>query len=403
MKKSQRVAGVAVAGLITGALFYWGLRPAPIGVDLSAASRNSIEVTVDDEARTRVRQVYTVSAPLSGRVLRIPYREGDPVIANETIVAVMQPSVPAFHDARSHQELASALEAANASVKLAEAEVRRIEAALTLARSDLNRARPLAEKGTISQASLDRAVMAVGTNEAALASAAAQLLVRRNERASVAARAGNSSGGTSPGPGADCCIQVPAPVTGRILKLLQESESVVQAGARLVDIGDPQDLEIFAELLSSQAVQVQPGAQVHIDGWGGPPLEGRVRRVEPAGFLKVSALGIEEQRVRTIIDFVDPPEKWRALGHDYRVIVHVVVAKAEGVLSVPVGALFRSGNEWAVFRDEAGRSRLTIVEVGLRNSRVAEIKAGLSQGDRVVLHPSDRVTNGTRITQRVAN
>lgn len=402
MKRSQRVAGIAAAGLTAGAIFYWGLRPAPIGVDLAVASRNLIEVTVDDEARTRVRQVYTVSAPLAGKVLRNPYREGDPVTANETIVAVMQPSTPAFHDARTHQELAGALDAANAAVTLAEAEVRRIDAALSLARSDLSRARPLAENGTISQASLDRAVMAVETNEAALASATAQLLVRRYERASVAARAGNSPGGASRGAVADCCIQIPAPVTGQILKLLQESESVVQAGARLVDIGDPQDLEIVAELLSSQAVQVRPGAQVRIDGWGGPPVDGRVRRVEPAGFLKISALGIEEQRVRTIIDFVDPPEKWRALGHDYRVIVHVVVAKAEDVLSIPVGALFRSGNDWAVFREVQGRARSTVVEVGIRNSRFAEIKSGLSQGDRVVLHPSDRVTGGTRIAQRDA-
>lgn len=390
------IGGVIVAVLAIG----WFLRPAAVGVDLGVVARGPLEVTVDDEAKTRIRHVYTVSAPLAGKVLRTPYHVGDPVTANETIVSVMQPSSPAFHDARTHQELVAALSAADAAVTLAEAEIRRIDAALTLARNDLKRARPLAQGGTISQATLDKATMAVETNEAALASAKAQLLVRRNERASVAARVGNPSGTNVATADADCCIQIPAPVTGQILKLTQESEAVVPTGAPLVDIGDPADLEIVAELLSTDAVQIKPGASVRIDGWGGLPLQGRVSRVEPAGFLKVSALGIEEQRVRTIIDFTDAAEAWKQLGHDYRVIVHVVTSSGADVLTVPVSALFRAGDDWAVFTAKDGRARTTIIKVSQRNSRLAEITSGLAEGDKVVLHPSDRISNGTRVQQR---
>ena len=402
MKWKKRILAMA-AGVAVILALAWFLRPVPMGVDLAVVNRSPLEVTVDDEAKTRIRHVYTVSAPLAGKVLRTPYFVGDAVKANETIVAVMQPASPAFHDARTHQELVAALSAADAAVTLAEAEVRRIDAALTLARNDLKRTQPLAQNGTVSQATLDKAIMAVDTNEAALASAKAQLLVKRNERASVAARVGNASGTSGAASDSDCCIQILAPVTGQILKLPQESEAVVPVGAPLVDIGDPTDLEIVAELLSTDAVQVKPEALVRIDGWGGSPLQGRVKRVEPAGFLKVSALGIEEQRVRTIIDFTDPVEAWKQLGHDYRVIVHVVTSKSDNALTIPVGALFRVGDTWAVFTEKGGRARTTPVAIGQRNNRTAEVRSGLSEGDRVVLHPSDRIVDGIRIAQRTTS
>ena len=173
----------------------------------------------------------------------------------------------------------------------------------------------------------------------------------------MAARLAKTDGGADPQSDPACCVQIRAPVTGRVLKLIQESERVVLPGTPLIDIGDPRDLEINAELLSTDAVRIAPGAPVRIDGWGGAPIRGRVRRIEPAGFLKVSALGIEEQRVRTIIDFVDPPEKWSRLGHDYRVNVRVTVWSGENVLTLPVGALFRRGEEWAVFAVKDGRAR----------------------------------------------
>jgi HlyD family secretion protein len=380
---------------------FWFAWPQPITVDLATVMKGPMEVTIDDEAKTRVRHVYTVSAPIAGTVLRIspPRYVGDQVTADETVVAVMQPTIPSFHDARTHEELQAALAAAEAAVKLAEAEVGRIGAALEFSRTELQRAMVLARTEAIAPRVLDKAKFDVETNDAALASAKAQLEVRRNERASVAARVSEPSGASTP-PNPACCIQLKAPVTGRILKIIQESEGVVQAGAPLIEIGDPRDLEIVADLLSTDAVRVKPGAPVRIDGWGGPSIQGRVVRVEPAGFLKVSALGIEEQRVRTIIDLVDPPEAWSQLGHDYRVIVHVTAWHTDDALTVPVAALFRQADDWAVFAVKDGRARVTPVEIGQRNNRMAEVQSGLSVGDRVVMHASDRVKEGTAVVER---
>lgn len=395
----KRIVGLLflVAAVVGAGWFAW---PRPIGVDLATITKSVMEVAIDEDAKTRVRHVYGVSAPIAGKVLRIspPWRVGDEVWADDSVVAVMQPTVPSFHDARTHGELQAALGAAEAAVTLAEAEIRRIEAALAFSRSELQRAAALARTETISVKALDKAKFDAETNEAALASAKAQLAVRRNERASVAARLSMPPNAAQTD--SSCCIQLRAPVTGRILKIAQENESVVQPGAPLVDVGDPSDLEIVADLLSTDAVRVKPGAPVSIDGWGGPPIRGRVNRVEPAGFLKVSALGIEEQRVRTIIDFVDPPAAWSSLGHDYRVTVHVVIWRAEDTLTVPVASLFRKGDDWAVFRIADGRARTTVVQIGQRNNRIAEIKSGLSSGDRVVLHPSDRIRDGVAIVQR---
>jgi HlyD family secretion protein len=384
---------LVVAG---GVWFAW---PQPIPVDLAIIVRAPMEITVDDEAKTRVRDVYTVSAPIAGTVLRTPRRVGDQVTADETIVAVMQPPPPSFHDVRTHEELQAAAAAADAAVTFAESEVRRIEAALEFSRSELRRAEALAGSNTISTRALDEARLNAETNEAALASAKAQLEVRRSERASAAARLLNPSGVAST---ADptCCIELRSPVTGRVLKTLQESEAVVPAGAPLIAIGDPLDLEVVADLLSIEAVRIETGSPVRIEGWGGPPVRGQVTRIDPAGFTKVSALGIEEQRVRTIIDFVDPPEAWSRLGDDFRVIVNITVWSAENVLIVPVAALFRSGNDWAVFVLRDGRARITPVEIGHRNSEAAEVLSGLAAGDPVVLHPSDRIADRTRISER---
>ena len=192
-------------------------------------------------------------------------------------------------------------------------------------------------------------------------------------------------------------------MTGRVLKITQESEAVVQSGTPLIEIGDPRDLEVIADLLSSDAVQINTGASVRIDGWGGPPIHGRVSRVDPAGFLKVSALGIEEQRVRVTIDLVDPPEVWARLGHDFRVIVHVTVWETDDALTVPLGALFRKGDVWAVFLLGNGRAHAKVVQIGHRNTRTAEVISGLSIGDEIVLHPSDRITEGVRLLERGGN
>jgi HlyD family secretion protein len=399
--KKRAVSVVALAVVGTGvAYFLW---PKPIAVDLATVVKGPMEVTVDNEGKTRVRHIYTVSAPIGGKVLRIspPRHVGDVVVADDTVVAVMQPTVPSFHDARTHEELEAAYSAADAAVRLAEAEVRRIEAALAYAKSDLQRAEALSRTEAISRKGFDKAKLDVETNEAGLASAKAQLEVRRSERASVAARRVEPS--LENASSQSCCIQLRAPVTGRILKIVQESEGVVPPGAPLVEVGDPLDIEITADLLSTDAVRITPGARVRIDGWGGAPLQATVTRVDPAGFLKVSALGIEEQRVRTTMDFADKPDAWSRLGHDYRVVVHVTVWSSNDALIVPVAALFRQGDAWTVFAVRDGRAQVTPIIIGQRNNRVAEVITGLSVGDRVVLHPSDRIKNGVLVAQREAH
>lgn len=398
----KRIGGIAAFGLIAAAAI-WFAWPQPIPVDLATVAKGSMEVTVDDEAKTQVRHLYTMSAPIAGKVLRIspPRHVGDEVAKDQTVVAVMQPTTPSFHDVRTHEELLAALGAADAAVTFAEAEVKRLEEALAYSRTELVRAEKLAKTGAISQGDLDKARFEVDTNEAALASAKAQVEVRRNEQAMIQARLGQPADDAAQ-PDPACCIQLRAPASGRILKIVQESEGMVQPGAPLVEIGDPLDLQVVADLLSTDAVQIRSGASVRIDGWGGPTLQGKVTRVDPAGFLKVSALGIEEQRVHTEIDLVDPPEKWSQLGHDYRVIVHVTNWRDDNVLTVPVAALFRKGDDWAVYLAKDGRARSTAIKVGHRSSRVAEVVSGLSEGDRVVMHPSDRVSDGVAVRERNA-
>jgi HlyD family secretion protein len=394
--------GAGVAGLV------WFAWPQPLLVDTAIVAKGPMEVTVDDDGKTEVRHVYTVSAPIAGKVLRISHpmgenpisrHVGDQVTANETIVAVMQPVSPGFVDFRSRQEIEAAVAAADAAVKYAESEVHRLEAAVSFYRTELERAQTLSRTQAVSIQALDKAKFDAESNEASLTSAKAQVQVWQSVRASLAARLIDPSSEVARS-GPACCIQLPTPVSGRVLKIIQESEAAVQAGTPLIEIGDPLDLEVVADLLSSDAVQIKVGAPVRIDGWGGTSIRGKVVRIDPAGFLKVSALGIEEQRVRVTINFADPPEAWSRLGHDYRVIVHVTTWNSEDALTVPVSALFRKGDDWAVFIVDSGRARATVVKIGHRNSRIAEVIGGASQGTQVVVHPSDRLSEGTRIAQR---
>ena len=403
-----RKAGWALVGGAVVAAAVWLAWPPPVGVDLATVAQGPMEVTVDDDGKAQVEHVYTVSAPIAGKVLRISHpagnhalslHVGDAVVANETVVAVMQPTAPAFIDVRSRVQLEAELAAADAAVKQGEAEVNRLEAAVTFAKLELKRAETLLRTRNVSEEAADKARLEVATNEAALASAKAQVELRRSVRTSFEARLMDPASAPAPTDGG-CCIQIRSPVTGHVLKVIQESEAAVPPGAPLVEIGDPRDLMVVADLLSSDAVQIKPGAAVRIDGWGGPALEGRVRRVDPAGFLKVSALGIEEQRVRTTIDLTAPAERWSRLGHDFRVIVHVTVWKADDALAVPVSALFRKGEDWAVFTVRDGRARTTVVQIDHRNNRQAAVLSGLSPGNVVVLHPTDRVRDGERIAPR---
>ncbi|MBR1329431.1 HlyD family secretion protein [Bradyrhizobium ottawaense] len=404
---TKRFIGAALLAAIASGLA-WFAWPRPVLVDLATLAKGPIEVTADDDGKTHVRHVYTVSAPIAGKVLRISHplgeqgpslHVGDEVSANQTVVALMQPTLPGFIDVRSRDQLQAEVLAADAAIQQQEAEVKRIEAALDFSRTVFQRAQTLLRTQSTSAQAFDKAKFEVATNEAALASAKAQIEMRRAVRTSLAARLMDPAN-AAPSAEPMCCVRVLAPASGRVLKIIQDSEATVLPGTSLIDIGNPLDLEVVADLLSIDAVQIKVGAPVRIDGWGGQPIRGKVVRVDPAGFLKVSALGIEEQRVRVTIDFSDPPENWASLGHDYRVVVHVTTWSAQDALSVPVSALFRRGDQWAVFVDQNGRARTTLVQIGHRNNRLAEVLSGLVAGDRVVLHPSDRISDETRIAQR---
>ncbi|NCF28501.1 MAG: HlyD family efflux transporter periplasmic adaptor subunit [Gammaproteobacteria bacterium] len=388
------LSAVLVAGLV------YAFRPQPIPVDLATVMRGPLVVTVDEEGETRVRDVFVLSAPVAGRVRRIEAEVGDAIVAEQTVVAEIEPVDPAFLDLRSEAQAQAALSAAEANKVLAEAELVEAEAEFEFAGAELQRARRLIKAETISEQALDDAERRHKTTRAAVATAGARLQVRRFELERAQAQL-ISPVRTRSTNGACDCVPLLAPVHGRILRVLHKSEGVVEAGDPLVEIGDPADLEVVVDFLSSDAVKIRPGQRVIIEEWGGGvALSGHIRLVEPFGFTKISALGIEEQRVDVIIDFTSPPADWQRLGHGYQVEARVVLWEGADVRKLPLTALFRSGDEWAVFVEQDGRARLRVVEVGRRTGLEAEIVESVGSGDRVVVSPSDRISDGVRIRPR---
>ncbi|MGJ3262987.1 MAG: efflux RND transporter periplasmic adaptor subunit [Salinarimonas sp.] len=390
---------VAIVILALAAATAWALWPRPIPADLAVIASGPMAVNVEDEGVARIEDVYTVSAPMGGTLQRSPRRVGDVVVAGETILAVIEPMAPAFLDLRSQRVAEAAVEAASSAVSLAEAQVSQAAAELEFSQSDLARAEELSRREAISTRELDRARLAVRSSESALASAEATRDVRVRELES--ARANLIQPGAETEASGSCCVQVRAPVSGRVLDVLVESEQVVQAGTPLVEVGDPDRLEVVVDLLSRDAVRVEAGAPAVIDDWGGErPLEARVVRVEPTAFTEVSALGIEEQRVRVVLSLLDPQAVSGRLGHRYRVVARIVVWQQEDVVQVPLGALFREGGEWAVFVVEEGIARVRPVELGERTMRSAQVLSGLGPGESVILHASDRILPGTAVAPR---
>lgn len=397
---SRRSFVWSIMTLLILALGVWFAWPQPVPVDIAAVKTGPISVFIEDEGMTRVRDVHTVSAPIDGKVTRTPLRVGDKVVGADTIVAVMQPASPGFLDSRTREELRADLAAARAAVAFTVHEVRRNEAALELAQREFQRVEALARKQVAASEALDKATAAIAEHKHALASAKSMLEVRQSELAAVEARLTIPTAEPQSASATVQEVRIHAPVSGLVLKIHQESETIVKAGTPLADIGDPRDLEVIADLLSTDAVRIQVGAPVQIVDWGGPPLSGRVKRIEPAGFKKTSALGIEEFRVRTVISLTDPEEKWARLGHEFRVNVKITIWNAADVLKVPVAALFRSGEEWAVFVLRQGKAQILTIRTGHLNNREAEVLSGLISGDLVVLHPSDRISEGDSVVQR---
>ena len=395
----KRIVAVLVLLLVVFGIVY-ALMPAPVGVDIATIGRGPLEVTVDEEGVAEIRDVFRVSAPIAGKLNRIPLHVGEEVVKDKTAVASIQPVEPSLLDARTQRELQAAVDAAKAAVGLAEAQLKSAEASERLAASDLDRAKQLAETGAISARALEKAVTDLDTAHAAVEQARANLALRQSELASAEARL-FQPGDIDKGADGNCCVPVLSPIDGVVLTLLAESEQVVAAGAPLVEVGDPRNMEVVVHLLSSDAVEIRPGATATLTEWGGEgELNAHVRRIDPAAYTKVSALGIEEQRVDATLDIADPYEKWEGLGHQYRVMAHIRTWRGGDVVQVPVGALFRRGADWQVFRVVGGKAVLTKVLLGHRNNRSAEVLSGLGEGDTVVLHPSDRVVDGVSVTAR---
>ena len=385
---------LALAGLLV-----WLFRPTAVPVDLVTIERGPLAVSIADEGETRVRDMFVVSAPVPGRLRRIELEAGDPVVAGQTVIAQVEPVDPSFLDVRSEAEARATRDAAAAARTHAEAQVRRAQAELDFARSELARMQALARSHTVSASDLDAAESRAATADAAVAEARAELQVRRSEYEVARARLMTPASRRAE-TGCDC-LSVYSPVSGEVLRVITESEGVVQSGTPLVEVGDPNRLEVVVDLLSADAVVVRPGQRAVIEAWGGPrPLEGVVRRVEPFGFTKVSALGIEEQRVNVVIDIKEPRQQWARLGHGYRVEPRIVLWESPSVLKVPLSALFRDGPHWAVFVADDGRAEQRTVAIGHQGGLEVEVTDGLREGERVVLHPADRVAHGTRLQQR---
>jgi HlyD family secretion protein len=398
MKRSTWIVG-GVAALVVVAAVVWAFAPKPVAVELGTVSTGPFETTIDEDARTRLADRYVVSAPLAARLARITLREGDVVQAGD-VVARLQPVLTPLLDERSRREQQARVEGSQAAVQQAGKRVEAARVALDRARDDLQRSEQLSQQGFVSPTKLTSDRLSVQAAQKDLEAAAAGEHVARHEleQSRVALGVARS------GPGIGQVFELQAPVAGRVLKLHVASEATVALGAPLLEIGDTARLEVVAELLTADALQATPGRPVRIERWGGPVvLDGRVRRVEPAAFTKVSALGVEEQRVNVIIDITSPRAQWAALGDGYRVGVRIVTRSEPKVLKVQVGAVFPQAapaQGQAVFVADGGSARLTPVRVVARNSADAWVDQGVAEGTRVVLYPPGTLVDGARITER---
>ncbi len=383
-----------VAAAILGGLV-WGFRPRPIGVDTVAVTRAMLRITVEEEGRTRVKDRYVVTAPVDGYARRIELDVGDAIEPGQALVE-LEPVRSRVLDPRSRAEAEARVAGARSSLARSEAEARRSEAQADQAMIEYRRQKTLRERELIAQSLLDEAESVMRATRAAVRAAESAVDVARYEL-DAALTALNYSA-ASPGSGPMETVLVTSPVGGRILKRIHESEGLVIGGQALLEVGDPSLLEVEVDVLSKDAVRILPGGRVLLERWGGDTaLEARVRTIEPTGFTKISALGVEEQRVLVIADIVSPPGKWTRLGDGYRVEARFVVWEEDDVLQVPTSALFRRNDGWAVFVADAGRARLASVKTGRSNGLVTEILEGPENGVEVIIHPDAAIEDGSRV------
>lgn len=388
----RRIALGVIAVLVVAA-FAYAWRPKPVPVETAAAARGDLVVIVEEMARTRVRDRYSVASPIAANALRIELRPGD-LVEEGAVLARLVPFQPTLLDPRSRAEAQARAAAAAAAERQARAGIARAELASRHATDELERTRKLTASGTLAPDTLLDAELAARLRVEELASArfAAQSAAHEAAMATAALKR------FDPGDPSAERFDVTSPVKGRVLRVVNESARPVQPGAPLIEVGDPGALEIVADVLTADAVKMRPGARVTVERWGGASLKAHVRTVEPSAFTRISALGVEEQRVAVISDFDEPRERWAALGDGYRVEVRIVVAERKDVVRVPLGSVFRRGEGWAAFVVQDGRARLRPVRLGQRSDTHVEVEEGVAPGDAVVVHPSERVAENARVT-----
>ena len=394
---------VALGAALLGGLLFAAFRTEPVPVDLQQVARGPMQVTVNADGKTRIRHIYEVAAPITGTVRRSPVEAGDRVVKDETVVAVVEPAAPTLLDTRSRVQAEAALHEAEAALRVSQSELRKAEEDLTYQQSQYDRVEELVNRGVATITRLEDASQQLAIAKAARDAAASGLDMTKSslERARAALIAPVPEGQGS-GNG-DCCVRITAPIDGVVLEVDVVSERPVIMGTRLLSIGRPDDLEIVADLLSADAVRLKPGALAMVERWGGEvPLSARLRKVEPVARTKVSALGIEEQRVDALFDILTPPEDRPRLGEGFAVFLRIAEWEDAEALQVPLSALFRRDGGWAVFTANDGLAHLTPVEIGRRGETTAQVLGGLEAGARVITHPSDAVSDGAAIVDRAA-
>ncbi|MBN1652308.1 MAG: HlyD family efflux transporter periplasmic adaptor subunit [Deltaproteobacteria bacterium] len=393
----RRILALLAIALVVGAIVLAWM-PKAVPVDVARVKRGPFEVTVDEDGKTRVKDRYLVSAPLMAHMARLTLEAGDDVQPG-AILARLLPLPPQLLDPRSMAQAEARVAAARAGKRQSLTTIARVETELRYAEREAQRQRSLKSSGAVAEAALERAELEARALKEEHASAEFAAKVADQELAMALAalgRIGKTRAGDE-----DEQFELVSPVKGRVLRVIQESEGVVQPGTPLLEIGDPSALEIVVDVLTSDAVEIKPGTPARIERWGGDRvLRAHVRMVEPSAFTRLSALGVEEQRVNAVIDIDEPRSIWSALGDGYRVEARMTVWRGEAVLQAPMSATFRQGDGWAVFTVREGKARQARVEIGHRNSRAVEIVGGLREGETVIVHPGDRVADGVRVGVR---
>ncbi len=388
---------LATAALVAAGLVL-GFMPRALPVDIAMVARAPLTVTVEEEGKTRVRERYLVSAPVPGYVRRIDLKAGDAVAAGQ-VLAIIEPARSVALDPRTRAQAQAQVSAAEAALAVAQENARAAAADAQLAQQQRARAESLRQSKFLSAQALDTARSAEARSQAAQQAATHAVKVARHELETARVVVLNTT--QLQASGTTEALEVRAPVAARVLKLQHESEGAVSAGQPLLEIGNPETLEVEVDVLSTHAVKIAPGSKVILDRWGGDqPVQGSVRVVEPSGFTKISALGVEEQRVHVIVDFVSPREAWQRLGDGFRVEARFVLWEGRDVLQLPTSALFRHGDGWAVFAVKGGRARLTEIETGQRAGLATQVVSGLAAGAEVVSHPDDMLSDGARVKPR---